>query len=894
MAIIKKIEKNKSEKIEKPKKLESKKKKVVFVKKKTDDEKPRRRRKRSIAGAIINFFLSLLMLIGIAAMIGVIGFCGYIVATAPEFDTDKLYNKEASIFYYKSGEEWVEFARVGMEQREHKNYDDLPDVFVDALIATEDARFFQHNGFDVVRFTKAAMGQVSGQEGAGGASTLTMQVAKNTFSKDDEGKIASHGFEGIVRKFHDIYVAIFLIEKNYTKEEIVEFYANAQFLGQNTYGVEQASQKYFGKSISDLTLTEAALLVGIFNSPSKYNPFYSVDAAQQRRDRVLDLMVRHDYITEEQANDAKAIPVASLIVERKASTLNKYQQFIDLVCEQMEEEFGDGINPYSVSTDVYTTMDPNIQQMWTDLNEGNLGYKWKTYKYNDYQDIIQIGGVITNVHDGSIAGVDGGRHQTAEREYNRAIQMKTQPGSTAKPIFAYGPYIEFNNGNTGTVFYDNKMTYSNGQPLTNADNTYHGAMTMRQALAQSRNIPAVQAFQAVDKQKAAEFIHNCGIDYGDTLYESHAIGGGLEVSPLDMAGAYGTFARGGYYIKPYSYTKIVFKETDEVYEKKVERIQAMSEETAYMITDILMTATKQGAGGNINVPGTEIASKTGTATYSYAAMDANHVPHSASAANWVLTYSPDYVVSFWYGVDKLGEKSYTDAIAAAVQRKLISAIIADKVYPRNSKFTRPAGVITAKYERETMPAQLPSGYTPGELVSTELFKKGTEPSEISERFTQLSNPSNGRAEVSNSQINLSWNPIATPNAISETYLQNYFKENYGQFASMYLERRYNYNNNYIGTVGYQVSVVNESGEQVLGFTQNPYFVYNAPYNGNYNFIVRSSYSIFKANMSPGITIKATVTHGVDPEPEKPEEEDKDKDKEKDKDKDKEDIVIETP
>ena len=311
-----------------------------------------------------------------------------------------------------------------------------------------------------------------------------------------------------------------------------------------------------------------------------------------------------------------------------------------------------------------------------------------------------------------------------------------------------------------------------------------------------------------------------------------------------------------------------------------------------MITDILITATKQGAGGKINVPGTEVASKTGTATYSYAAMDANHVPHSASAANWVLTYSPDYVISFWYGVDKLGEKSYTDAIAAAVQRKLISAIVADKVYPRNSTFARPASVIQAKYEKETIPAQLPSSYTPGELVSTELFKKGTEPSEISERFTQLSNPSNGRAEVSNSQINLSWNEIATPNAINQTYLQTYFNENYGQFASMYLERRYNYNNNYIGTIGYQVSLVTEAGEQVLGFTQNPYFVYNAPFNGTYNFVVKSSYSIFKANMSTGIAIKATVTNGNNPIPE-PSEDESDKDKEKDKDKDKEDVTIDT-
>ena len=415
------------------------------------------------------------------------------------------------------------------------------------------------------------------------------------------------------------------------------------------------------------------------------------------------------------------------------------------------------------------------------------------------------------------------------------------------------------------------MTYSNGQELTNADNSYRGAMTMRQALAQSRNIPAIQAFQAVDKDKASEFIHNLGIDYcqGDdcNLYESYAIGGGLEVSPLDMAAAYSAFARGGYYIEPYSFTKIIYQETDEEYEYKPERVQAMSEETAYMITDMLMTAGANNVGGKINVSGTDVASKTGTSTYDSAALRQYHIPDSASADNWVITYSPDYTISFWYGVDKdnLAKDRYTDAINAAIERKKISALIANKIYKKNSKFTKPSGIVSAKYERETNPAELPSAYTPGDLISTELFKKGTEPSEVSSRFSQLDNPSNGSAEVSGSQVNLSWDEIKTPNAINSSYLQTYFIDSYGkQFGQMYLNRRLAYNKDSVGTVGYQVYLKTPSGLQSLAYTDKTYYVYQAPIAGSYNFVVKSAYSIFKANMSSGLDISANVSVGATP------------------------------
>ena len=832
------------------------------VKKKVEN-KPKRKKRR---GKILNIILILIMLLGIGVMGVTLAFCAYIVISAPAFNTDLLYNKEATILYDKDGKE---IDRIGREQRELKTYDELPEVLIDAIIATEDSRFFQHNGFDIVRFTKAGFGQIAGQSGAGGASTLTMQLVKNTFTSTE-----AHGIQGIIRKFTDIYMAVFKLEKNYTKEEILEMYVNKPFMGSNTYGVEQACQVYFGKSVSDISLTEAALIAGIFNAPSSYNPFYSIELSTQRRNTVLNLMVRHGYITKEQAQDAKDIPVESLLSKKEDSTLNKYQSFIDVVVSDVQKVTGN--NPYDVPMLIYTTLDPEIQETLNKLNEGELGYKW-------VNDRIQIGLAITNVKDGSITAIDGGRNQTTQRAFNRALSKNYQPGSTIKPIIDYGPYIEYNNGSPGTIFYDIPYRFSNGTIITNSDNGYKGAMTMRQALVQSRNIPALQAFQAVDKNKVAEFVNNCGIDYykydskgnvtDETLYESYAIGGGMEVSPLDMAAAYGTFARGGTYIEPYSFTKIIYEETDEVYERKIEKRQAMSPETAYLINDMLVTATENGVGGNINVPGTQVASKTGTSTYDYRALKANNVPDRASMDNWVLTYSPDYVISFRYGYDKLTHDDWTDAIAAAIQRKKISAVLANKIYKKNSKFTRPSGVVSSKYEKESIPTELPSSYTPAELIGNELFKKGSEPSVISNRFEQLGNPSNVSASESGGSVTITWSAASTPEAADTEFLKNYFINAYGKdHYKTFYDRRINYNNSAIGNMGYQIYMTDTAGQESdIGFTDGTVYTYNPPVNGSYSFTVRTAYSIYKANQSSGITVNVNVSGGQDatitPEPE---------------------------
>ena len=212
---------------------------------------------------ILQTLLIIFLTFAIVGFLGIAGFLAYVVYSAPEFDTDKLQYKESTILYDSDGNE---FAKLGKQKRENIEYDEVSEVFIDALIATEDSRFFQHNGIDIARFSKAAVKQLLGQEDAGGGSTISMQVIKNNFTDT-----TSTGIKGIIRKFTDIYLAVFKLEKNYTKEQIIEFYINNHNLG-SAWGVEEASQTYFGKSASELNLAEASLLKRMASTRSCNSP----------------------------------------------------------------------------------------------------------------------------------------------------------------------------------------------------------------------------------------------------------------------------------------------------------------------------------------------------------------------------------------------------------------------------------------------------------------------------------------------------------------------------------------------------------------------------------------------------------------------------------------------
>ena len=833
-------------------KLKPKKKNTMSAKttkqenKKGKEKKVKRKYKKTL-------ILSLIAMLGIVFLTLVLAFALYIIITSPNFNKELLYKKESTVLYDKAGNE---FARIGRENRVLIKYEQLPQVLIDSIIATEDSRFFQHNGFDAARFLKASLGQVMGNSGAGGASTLTMQVVKNTYTSSTD-----EGLKGIVRKFTDIYMAIFKLESSYTKEEIIEFYVNSQWLGNDKsvnyggiYGVEQACQYFFGKSVTDINLVEAALIAGMFQNPYKYNPYDNPKTAQERRNIVLNLMVRHGYITKEEAEEAKAISVQSMLLKRDSNDTHDYQAFIDYVIKDVEKKTG--INAFKTPVEIYTTLDRSVQSTLNSLERGEL--------YTFSNDTIQFGMAITSVKDGSIVALSGGRNYKA-KGLNRATDIKRQPGSTAKILFDYGPYFEFLNGSTYSMFLDESYTYSSGKKINNFDRGYKGLITARRALVGSRNIPALKAFQAVSKEHMEDlrnFVHGLGINYGpEGPYESASIGSFDGVNPLTMSAAYAAYGRGGYYIEPYSYTKVVDPETEKVYEYKYTKEKVMSDSTAYMITSILITAGNENVGGNINISGTEVAAKGGTTTVDAAKRKEIGLPDNVTMDHWNITYSPSYSIALWYGYDKLTKERYLVSANGGKARRAIMAAVAKKVYPKNEKFKKPSSVVSAKVELQTFPAQSPSACTPGELVTTELFKKGTEPSETSNRFSQLEKPSNLTATAAAQTVTLKWNAIKTPDAINTSVLQEHFNKYYDNHAAEYYGKRINYNNATFGTLGYQVSVKNADGsETTLGFTNNTSYTYNATgQQSDYTFIVRSSYSNFKCNMSAGQEVSVKVT-----------------------------------
>ena len=294
--------------------------------------------------------------------------------------------------------------------------------------------------------------------------------------------------------------------------------------------------------------------------------------------------------------------------------------------------------------------------------------------------VIQAGIAITSSEDGRVIAIGAGRNKSGVRQYNFATMISRHPGSSIKPFMDYGPLFEFNGATPETVLYDTPYTYTNGTNIYNADRTYRGAMTIKEALAQSRNIPALKAFQQVDKTKISNYVHSFGIDYGDILYESCSIGGFEGVSPLQMSAAYGAYARGGYYIEPYAYTKIVYRDTDEVYTKNIKRVKVCSWQTAKYINDILIYAQQRGALGSLNVGSGDVAVKTGTSTVGGAGIRKYKLNPSAIMDSWACLYSADFSVAIWYGYDTIDSKHYMlpntgDLGRMRISRKVVNTIL---------------------------------------------------------------------------------------------------------------------------------------------------------------------------------------------------------------------------
>lgn len=771
-----------------------------------------------------------------------IGFGAYIIATAPDFKTENLYNKDASILYAYNGDELVEIAKLGTEIRQKVKYDELSQSLIDAIIATEDSRYFQHSGVDLPRFIKASISQVLGA-GGGGASTLTMQVSKNAFTSTED-----EGLDGIIRKFSDIYISVFKIETHYTKEEILEFYVNSYYLGGSSTGVEQASLTYFDKSASELNIAEAAMIAGLFQAPVAYDPYINPEACENRRQVVLSLMLRHGYINEEEYNIAKELTVDKLLVKNDDDVNStEYQDFIDTVIEEVIDRTG--YDPYSVPMKIYTTMDFSMQDNMNGVMDGTL-FTWKN-------DKVQSGAIVIDVNTGAIKAVGAGRNRVV-RGNNWAVSLNHQIGSTAKPLYDYGPAIEYNNWSTYTPLTDEPYAYSDGTKLKNWNNTYDGFTTLHQALKDSRNIPALKAFQAVNNSNIKEFVTSLGlspeIDSTGHLHEAHSLGGYNGESPITVAAAYAAFSNGGYYIEPHSFTKVEFVETDEIYEVKPITRKAMSSETAYMITKVLEDTSSTAIGYSVN--GVNYAAKTGTTNLSSATIEDWELPSNAISDKWIASFNDSYAIAVWYGYERLDSEYYLTTNDYSIKKEFQA--IAKAVYTSKSNWTQPNGVVKVEVESYLPTAMLASENTPKDLKFTAYFKKGFEPTETSKRFTELNNVTNlNYDEATNT---LSWTGIDTPQFLDSNYITGLAEQMFTDKNSKqdYVKEMLKYNEKNVGTIVYDVYAKDELGNLILlTTTSENSFVY--PIINTTTFVVKTHYTIFQDNISSGaeFTIEKT-------------------------------------
>ncbi|MBM4762088.1 penicillin-binding protein 1A [Bacillus sp. B15-48] len=702
-------------------------------------DKKRTKKQRSSREIFKKVFLGLIIF-GIISIIAGASTFAFMVRDVPELDEAMLKDPITSNIYDMNGEF---ITQLYTENRVYIEYDDIPKIVENAVIATEDVRFYEHNGLDPIRLVGAVIANITDGFGAQGASTITQQVVKNYFLSFDKT---------LDRKAQEAWLA-FQLERKYTKEEIFEMYFNKIFMSESSRGIGTAAKVYFGKEIKDVELHEAALLAGIPQSPNNYNPFTNPERAEQRRNTVLSLMHQHGFISEEEMKAAQAIPVTPSLVldeEREKRKEQPYDAFIDLVIDEVEKH-GD-FDIFSDGLEIYTTLDPDAQKyVETSLNTNEV--------INYPNDEVEAGIVLLDTQTGEVRAIGGGRNREGQRGWNYATDLKRQTGSTIKPVLDYGPAIEYLNWGTYHMLEDKPYQYSNGQPISNWNNRYEGPMTMRTALAKSRNIPALQALQQVGLDKARDFAVNLGLGdlLPDPITESAALGS-YEMSPLNMAGAFAAFGNNGFYTEPHVVKKIVLRDKTEI-DLSPETKVAMNDYTAFMITDMLKTAVTSGTGTEANIRNLPVAGKTGTTNYTDDERQKWNIPNGAVPDSWFVGYTTKYTAAIWTGYEyrdkALLSDGYQQKIPQILFRNIVSKVSEGIDTP---DYKMPNSVVRVAIEKGSFPAKLASNFTPKEQILYEYAVKGNLPSETSTKFEKLKGPENLSAAFNEetNEITLSW------------------------------------------------------------------------------------------------------------------------------------------
>ena len=527
-------------------------------------------------------------------------------------------------------------SKISALKNEGIKIEEVPDHVKNAVIAIEDHRFYEHSGVDYIGISRAFVKNVKAGSVVEGGSTLTQQLTKNALLSSEKT---------YKRKLEEFFLAR-EIEKQYSKDEIMQMYLNRIYFGNGTWGIKRASMGYFGKDVKDLTISEAAMLAGLIKAPSALDPYKHYEKAIERRDVALLMMKTNKFITEKEYDKAIAEKVA-LNEDGGDPLRGQFPYYLDHVIDEAIAKYG--LTQEEILTgglQIYTELDTSMQT----AIEATFA-KDEIFPEGTEKQIVQSGAVLVDPKTGGIRALVGGRGEHVFRGYNRATKLKAQPGSTMKPLAAFAPAIE-DGWDVTDILKDEELDFPDYKP-ENYNGEYQGEVPMYEALKDSLNVPAVWLLNEIGIVRGMDAVKKFGVTLEKEDRNLGLALGGLSkgVSPVTMAEAYSPFANAGERHEAHAITKIVDKEGNKVGEWKGKKSRAISKETAEKMTTMLLGVVEEGTGKGAQIPGRELAGKTGS----------TQVPIDGvkgTKDQWFVGYTPQLVGAVWVGYDKTDKDHY--------------------------------------------------------------------------------------------------------------------------------------------------------------------------------------------------------------------------------------------
>jgi len=583
-------------------------------------------------------FFKFLLIFGIIGIIITTGIIYYLAVhdSGHEFSASGL-NFSSVLYYTDEDGNQIEYDQIhGEQNRLWEDISNMPEHLTQAFVAIEDERFYDHFGFDIPRTIKATFNYVFKRDSSFGGSTINQQLVKNITGYDDTTA---------KRKIVEIIRAID-IDRKMTKSQILELYLNTIYLSQGCNGVKTAANKYFGKSVAELTLAESASLAGITQYPTKYDPILNPESNKAKQEVVLAKMLELEMITQEQHDEAVAEKL-NIQNNDNASQGSSQSYYTDHVIEEtisiLQKELA--INKtmaaqmlYRGGLQIYTSVDPKIQGTIDDVYSNPS----KTIKFNEDKP-IQSAIVVMDPYTGQIKGIGGGLgKKTSDRGLNRATMTLRQPGSAIKPLSVYAPGFEYKKFTPYTVFADTPYTIGT-HTIKNYYDGFRGEMTIKYAVEQSVNTVAAKALDSVGIDKSYNFLSEklkiSTLDPNKDKAHSPLALGGLTngISVLEMTAAYSSFVNKGIYTQPYAVEMIKDNDGKVLYENKRQSSIAMSEKTAATMLNVLQSVVNVGTGTPARLPNMPVGGKTGTT--------------DDDIDRWFVGVTPYYTAAVWVGYD---------------------------------------------------------------------------------------------------------------------------------------------------------------------------------------------------------------------------------------------------